>query len=84
MLANFLRQVRLRTKVYPKDTKNSSISISVSGGSVDRLQYGGKSRHTLADRLRNICFVLGLCSDRIQTIVCSRNNDNFDEIVETA
>jgi hypothetical protein len=28
---------------------------------------------TLSDRLRNICFVQGLSSDRIQTIVLSRN-----------
>lgn len=27
---------------------------------------------TLADKLRNICFIQGLCSDRIQTIVRSR------------
>jgi hypothetical protein len=38
----------------------------------------------LADRLRNICFVQGLASDRIQTIVLSRKYQNFDEIVETA
>jgi hypothetical protein len=38
----------------------------------------------LSDRLRNICFVQGLASDRIQTIVRSRNYCNFDEIVETA
>jgi hypothetical protein len=35
------------------------------------------------DRLRNICFVQGLASDRIQTIVRSRNFQNFDEIAET-
>ena len=34
----------------------------------------------LADRLRNICFTQGLASDRIQTIVRSRNYQNFDEI----
>jgi hypothetical protein len=39
---------------------------------------------TLSDRLRNICFVQGLSSDRIQTIVRSRNQDDFDEIAETA
>ena len=38
----------------------------------------------LSDRLRNICFVQGLVSDRIQTIVWSRNFQNFDEIAETA
>jgi len=38
----------------------------------------------LADRPRNICFILGLASDRIQTIVRSRNYQNFDEIAETA
>jgi hypothetical protein len=38
----------------------------------------------LADRLHNICFVQGLASDRIQTIVRSRNYQNFDEIAETA
>jgi hypothetical protein len=39
---------------------------------------------TLADKLRNICFIQGLYSDRIQTIVRSRNHANFDEIAETA
>jgi uncharacterized paraquat-inducible protein A len=39
---------------------------------------------TLSDRLRNICFVQGLQTDRIQTIVRSRNQDNFNEIAETA
>lgn len=39
---------------------------------------------TLSDKLRNICFIQGLFSDRIQTIVRSRNNDSFDEIAETA
>jgi hypothetical protein len=34
----------------------------------------------LSDKLRNICFIQGLYLDRIQTIVCSRNNENFDEI----
>ena len=38
----------------------------------------------LSDRLRNICFVQGLASDRIQTIVRSRNYDDFDDIAETA
>ena len=38
----------------------------------------------LSDRLRNICFVQGLTSDRIQTIVRSRNYRDFDEITETA
>jgi hypothetical protein len=37
----------------------------------------------LSDRLQNICFVQGLQSDRIQTIVRSRNKDDFDEIAET-
>ena len=39
---------------------------------------------TLADKLRNICFVQGLYSDRIQTIVRSRNHSTFDEMAETA
>jgi cellular nucleic acid-binding protein len=39
---------------------------------------------TLSDRLRNICFVQGLSSDRIQTIVRSRNYSSFDDIAETA
>jgi hypothetical protein len=38
----------------------------------------------LADKLRNICFIQGLYSDRIQTIVRSRNYVNFDDIAETA
>ena len=37
-----------------------------------------------SDRLRNICFIQGLASDRIQTIVRNRNYQNFDEIAETA
>jgi hypothetical protein len=39
---------------------------------------------TLTDKLRNICFIQGLCSDRIQTIVRSRNYASFDDIAETA
>ena len=38
----------------------------------------------LSDSSRNICFVQGLSSDRIQTNVRSRNYDDFDEIAETA
>ena len=38
----------------------------------------------LSERLRNICVVQGLASDRIQTIFRSRNYHNFDEIAETA
>ena len=38
----------------------------------------------LADRLRNICFMQGLVSDRIQTIVRSRNYQHFYDIAETA
>jgi hypothetical protein len=38
----------------------------------------------LSDRLRNICFIQGLVSDRIQTIVRNRNYQNFDKIAETA
>jgi hypothetical protein len=38
----------------------------------------------LADWLRNICFIQGLASDRIQTIVRSRNYQHFHEIAETA
>jgi hypothetical protein len=38
----------------------------------------------LADKLRNICVVQGISSDRIQTIVRSRNGNAFDEIAETA
>jgi hypothetical protein len=32
----------------------------------------------LTDKLRNLCFMQGLYSDRIQTIVRSRNSDGFD------
>jgi hypothetical protein len=39
---------------------------------------------TLTDKLRNICFIQGLYSDRIQTIVRSKHHANFDEIAETA
>jgi hypothetical protein len=38
----------------------------------------------LADKLRNICFVQGISSDRIQTIIRSRNGNTFDEIAERA
>ncbi|PNF40676.1 hypothetical protein B7P43_G03793 [Cryptotermes secundus] len=39
---------------------------------------------TLSDRLINICFIQGLYSDRIQTFVRSRNQDDFAQIAETA
>jgi hypothetical protein len=52
------------------------------------LQYFEDDEHigivALADKLRNICFVQGISSDRIQTIVRSRNGNTFDEIAETA
>ena len=38
----------------------------------------------LSERLRNICFIQGLASDRIQTIVRSGNYQNSDKIAETA
>jgi hypothetical protein len=38
----------------------------------------------LSDRLRNICFVQGLVSDKIQTKMPSRNFQDFDVIAETA
>ena len=38
----------------------------------------------LSERLRNICYIQGLASDRIQTTVRSRNYQNFDEIAKTA
>jgi hypothetical protein len=38
----------------------------------------------LSDKLQNICFVQGLYSDRIRTIVRSRNYYNFDDVAETA
>jgi len=38
----------------------------------------------LSDRLRNICFIQGLASDRIQTIVRSCNYHNVDEIARSA
>jgi len=38
----------------------------------------------LSDRLRNICSIQKLASDLFQTIVRSRNYQNFDEIAETA
>ena len=34
--------------------------------------------------MHNICFIQGLASDRIQTVVRSRNYQNFDEMAETA
>jgi hypothetical protein len=39
---------------------------------------------TIADKLRNICFVQGMYSDRIQTIVRSKNHYSFNDIAETA
>jgi len=38
----------------------------------------------LSDRLRNICSIQKLASDRIQTIVRSRNYQNFDEVAKSA
>jgi hypothetical protein len=39
---------------------------------------------TLVDKLRNICLVQGLYSNRIQTTVRSRIHANFDEKAGTA
>jgi hypothetical protein len=39
---------------------------------------------THSDKLRNIYFVQGLYSDRVQTIVRSRNHSSFADIAETA
>jgi uncharacterized FlgJ-related protein len=38
---------------------------------------------TLTDKLRNIRFVQGLYSGRIQTIVRSRNHSSFNDMAET-
>ena len=38
----------------------------------------------LSDRLRNISFIQGLASDRIQTIVRNRNYQNFGKIADSA
>jgi hypothetical protein len=38
----------------------------------------------LSDRLRNICYVQGLVSDQIQTIVRGKNYRHFDKFAETA
>jgi len=38
----------------------------------------------LSDRILNICFIQGLASDQIQTIVQSHNYQNFDKIAEPA
>jgi hypothetical protein len=38
----------------------------------------------LSDKLRNICFIQGLYSDRIQMIVRSRNKESFHDRAETA
>jgi hypothetical protein len=38
----------------------------------------------LAGKLRNICFVQGISSDRIQTIVHSRNGNTFNETADSA
>jgi len=38
---------------------------------------------TLADKLRNICFVRGMYCDRIQRTVRSKNHSSFDDIAES-
>jgi hypothetical protein len=37
-----------------------------------------------SDKLGNNCSIQGMYLDRIQTIVRNRNNENFDDIAETA
>ena len=49
----------------------------------DYEQDEGAGIFTLAVKLRNICFLQGLYSDSIQTIV-SRKHSSFDDIAETA
>jgi hypothetical protein len=45
---------------------------------------GAAARGALAYKLRNVCFVQGISSDSLQTIVHSRNGSTFKEIAETA
>jgi hypothetical protein len=78
-----------------KQSKNESISVWIQ----NILRLSSKFREAalqdceddarlgivaLADKLRNICFVQGISSDRIQTIIHSRNGNTFDEIAKRA
>jgi hypothetical protein len=83
------------TKLFgAKQGKNNSIAVWIqsvqklsSTFREEALQDCGEEERLgiveLADKLRNICFVQAIASDRIQTIV-RRNGSTFDEIAETA
>ena len=73
------------TTYYPKQHHSllrSATSLSICPGETHKLLVKAIRVLTLADKLRNICFVQGLYSDRIQTIV-RRIYSSFDDIAET-
>jgi hypothetical protein len=83
------------TFVWGEKGKNESISVWIRN--IQRLSskfrdaalqdckgYERIGIVALEDKLRNICFVQGIYSDRIQTVVRSRNGSTFDEIAEKA
>jgi len=85
LLTNFLRQVKVKDESISEWIKKIQ-ALAFQFRKAALMDCSMEERAgilTAADRLRNICFVRGLYSDRIQTIVRIRNSDNFDEIAET-
>jgi hypothetical protein len=94
-LKEFLRNTHIKKRTLDfhanqlfraKQNKSESVSDWIK-----RIQtLGSKFRESAFldcnedERAGILCFTQGLCSDRIQTIVRSRNLEDFDDIVETA
>jgi hypothetical protein len=82
----YLRLVRAKMKAFPSGFKTFKVLHSKfrEAALQDCEDDGRVGIVTLADKLRKICFVQGISSDRTQTIVRSKNCNIFHEIVETA
>jgi hypothetical protein len=67
------------------DSKHSKAYFKIQRSSPARLRgWRSEGIVALTEKFRNICFVQGISSDRIQTIIRSRNGNTIDEFSETA
>ena len=67
------------------DTAYSVVRIEIREAALQNCEQDERAGILIfADKLRNICFVQGLYSDRIEKIVRSRYHSRFDDIAETA
>ena len=85
MPLNFLGRSRVKIRVFQSGSRIFRGSVRNSEAALQDCEDDERiGIVALADKLRNICFVQGISSGRIQTIVRSRNGSTFDDIAETA